>query len=85
MKSMRARAGLVGIGMAAGFAASLLVLSPRRGESQVGYPSQAQAYAQQNISRDLASINQKLDQLLQGNRRIMDMLTRTWENTRRSR
>ena len=49
MKSMRARAGLVGIGMAAGFAASLLVLSPRRGESQVGYPSQAQAYAQQNI------------------------------------
>jgi hypothetical protein len=41
--------------------------------------------AQQNISRDLATINQKLDQLLQGNRRIMEMLSRTWENTRRSR
>lgn len=85
MKSIRTRAGFVGVGMAAGFAAALLVLSPRGGESQVGYSTQTQAYAQQDISRELGMINGKLDQLLQGNRRIMEMLNRTWENTRRSR
>lgn len=85
MKGIHARAGLVGMGMAAGFAAALLVAHPRVGESQSGYPSQSQAYAQQDIGRELGQINQKLDQLLQGNRRIMEMLSRTWENTRRSR
>lgn len=84
MKGIRAHAGFVGIGMAAGFAAALLVAYPRGGESQPGYSSQAQAYAQQDIGRELGHINQKLDQLLQGNRRIMEMLNRTWENTRRS-
>jgi hypothetical protein len=82
MKRIHARTGLVGMGMAAGFAAALLVAYPRGGESQTGYPPQA--YAQQDIGRELGQINQKLDALLQGNRRIMEMLNRTWENTRRS-
>ncbi|MEI6633153.1 MAG: hypothetical protein WCP22_04945 [Chlamydiota bacterium] len=85
MKRIHARAGLVGMGMATGFAAALLVAYPRGGESQTGYPSQAQAYAQQDIGRELGQINQKLDSLLQGNRRIVELLNRTWENTRRTR
>ena len=85
MKIIHARAGLVGMGMAAGFAAALLVAYPRGGQSQTGYSSQAQAYAQQDIGRELGQINQKLDALLQGNRRITELLNRTWENTRRSR
>ena len=93
MKSIHARAGLVGMGMAAGFVAALLVAYPRGGESQTGYPPQAgyqtqpqaQAYAQQDIGRELGQINQKLDSLLQGNRRIVELLNRTWENTRSSR
>jgi len=85
MKIVHARAGLVGMGMAVGFAAALLVVYPRGGESQTGYPPQAQAYAQQDIGRELGQINQKLDALLQGNRRITELLNRTWENTRSSR
>lgn len=91
MRGIRTGAGLVGMGMAAGFAAALLVTYPRWGASQTRpipqaqpmYQAQAQAYAEQGIGRELAQINQKLDALLQGNRRIMEMLNRTWENTRR--
>jgi hypothetical protein len=89
MKGIRTGAGLVCMGMAAGFAAALLVTCPRGGESQPGslpqsaYQSQAQAYAQMDMARELAQINQKCDAILQGNRRIMEMLNRTWENTRR--
>jgi hypothetical protein len=85
MKGIRAHAGYILAGVAIGIAVSLFVAWPQGVSSQTGYPSQAQAYAQQEIGRELSMINQKLDQVLQGNRRIMELLNRTWENTRRSR
>lgn len=88
MKGMRAHAGYIAAGVAIGIAVSLLVAWPQGGASQTGasYAQvQQEQYQLQNIGRELSLINQKLDQILQGNRRLMEMMNRTWENTRRSR
>ena len=55
----------------------LFIAWPRTLQSQPDY--------QQSQARDFAMINKKLDQIVAGQGRIMSLLDRVWQDTRRRR